>query len=97
MQVFPPAAGCGHACPIHQDRQQQLPSEAALQFPPGADLRCSPKPGRAAKSDRGLIFAAIKINWWGSHIHNLEQEADATHLALYLSDDIFVRTDLLLG
>jgi hypothetical protein len=44
--------------------------------------------GTLLKSDRGLIFAGVKINWWGSHINNLEQKADATHLALYLSDDV---------
>jgi hypothetical protein len=44
--------------------------------------------GTLLESSRGVIFAGIKINWWGSHINNLEQTADATHLALYLTDDV---------
>ena len=44
--------------------------------------------GALLQSERRVPFAGIEINWWGSRINNLEQKADPTHLALYLTNDV---------
>ena len=41
-------------------------------------------------SGRGVVFAAVDLQWWLPHLHNLETKADPTHLALYLSDDTMI-------
>ncbi len=37
---------------------------------------------------RGVVFADINVSWWSSHIMNLENSADPTHLPLYLTQDV---------
>jgi hypothetical protein len=46
--------------------------------------------GTLLQSGRGVTFADIDIGWWSSHINNLEQSADATHLPLYLTNDVLL-------
>src|SRR5205807_52507 len=45
--------------------------------------------GILLQSPRGVIVAGIDPSWWESQIHNLANNADPTHLALYLTDDAF--------
>lgn len=46
--------------------------------------------GTLLQSGRGVVFADINISWWSSHINNLEQSADATHLPVYLSNNVLL-------
>jgi hypothetical protein len=46
--------------------------------------------GTLLKSGRGVIFASVSIDWWGSRIQNLMQSADPTHLPLYLTNNILL-------
>jgi hypothetical protein len=46
--------------------------------------------GTLIQSGRGVVGAAIDISWWSSHINNLEQSADPTHLPLYLTDQVLL-------
>ncbi len=48
--------------------------------------------GTLLQSGRGVIFADIDIGWWSSHINNLEQSADATHLPVYLTNNVLLFT-----
>jgi hypothetical protein len=48
--------------------------------------------GTLLQSGRGVIFADIDIGWWSSHINNLEQTADATHLPVYLTNNVLLFT-----
>lgn len=48
--------------------------------------------GTLLQSGRGVVFADIDIGWWSSHINNLEQSADATHLPIYLSNNVLLYT-----
>jgi hypothetical protein len=44
--------------------------------------------GLLVESGQGNVYAAVDLQWWQSHIHNLVTKADPSHLALYLTDDI---------
>jgi hypothetical protein len=44
--------------------------------------------GVLLQSGRGVIFADVDIGWWSSQIRNLETQADPTHLALYLTNNV---------
>jgi hypothetical protein len=46
--------------------------------------------GTLVESPQGVVFPTINIGWWSSHINNLEQSADPTHLPLYLSNDVLL-------
>jgi hypothetical protein len=46
--------------------------------------------GIVRKSVRGVLFADINISWWSAQINNLEQSADATHLPIYLTDNVML-------
>jgi hypothetical protein len=46
--------------------------------------------GTLLQSGRGVIFADVDIGWWSSTINNLEQSADATHLPLYLTNNVLL-------
>ncbi|HZU20089.1 MAG TPA: hypothetical protein VE982_02600 [Gaiellaceae bacterium] len=46
--------------------------------------------GTLLMSGRGVVFADIDIGWWSSHINNLEQSADPTHLPIYLTQDVML-------
>jgi hypothetical protein len=46
--------------------------------------------GTVIASGRGVPGADINISWWSAQINNLEQSADATHLPIYLTDNVFL-------
>jgi hypothetical protein len=46
--------------------------------------------GTLLQSGRGVIFADINISWWSAHINQLEQSADATHLPIYLTNNVLL-------
>ena len=46
--------------------------------------------GVLLKSGRGVVFADVDIGWWSSQIKNLETQADPTHLALYLTNNVML-------
>jgi hypothetical protein len=46
--------------------------------------------GTLLESGRGVIFADVNISWWSSQIQNLETKADATHLPIYLTNDVML-------
>jgi hypothetical protein len=46
--------------------------------------------GVLLQSGRGVIFADISISWWSAQIQNLESTADATHLPIYLTDNVLL-------
>jgi hypothetical protein len=46
--------------------------------------------GTLITSGRGVVGADISISWWSGMIHNLEQNADPTHLPLYLTNQVFL-------
>jgi hypothetical protein len=46
--------------------------------------------GVLLKSGRGVIFADVNITWWAAQINNLEQSADATHLPIYLTNNVLL-------
>jgi hypothetical protein len=37
----------------------------------------------------GVVFAGVEIPWFGATLQHLNTSADPTHLALYLTDDVF--------
>jgi hypothetical protein len=46
--------------------------------------------GVLLRSGRGVIGADISISWWVTRIQNLIQSADATHLPIYLTNQVFL-------
>lgn len=44
--------------------------------------------GTVLRSGRGVIFADIDVQWWSSQINNLNNSADATHLPIYLTNNV---------
>lgn len=48
--------------------------------------------GVLLESGRGVIFADVGYNWWSAQINNLEQSADATHLPIYLTNNVLLHT-----
>jgi hypothetical protein len=46
--------------------------------------------GTLLQSGRGVIFADVDIGWWSAQIQNLETQADPTHLAIYLTDNVLL-------
>jgi hypothetical protein len=46
--------------------------------------------GTVIASGRGVVAADINISWWSSQINNLESKADATHLPIYLTDNVYL-------
>lgn len=46
--------------------------------------------GVLLQSGRGVIFADISISWWSAQIQNLESTADATHLPIYLTNNVLL-------
>lgn len=46
--------------------------------------------GTLVESPQGVVFPTINISWWSAQINNLEQHADATHLPIYLSNDVLL-------
>ena len=48
--------------------------------------------GTLLESGRGVIFADIDIGWWSALIENLEASANATHLPIYLTNNVMLYT-----
>jgi hypothetical protein len=48
--------------------------------------------GVLLQSGRGVIFADISISWWSAQIQNLESTADATHIPIYLTNNVLLHT-----
>jgi hypothetical protein len=46
--------------------------------------------GTLVESPQGVVFPTININWWAAQINNLEQQENATHLPIYLSNDVLL-------
>ena len=46
--------------------------------------------GSVFQSGRGVLFGFVNTTWWTTQIDSLEQQADATHLALYLTNDVLL-------
>jgi hypothetical protein len=59
---------------------------------PAVTINVPANQGGLLKSGRGVIFASVDIGWWSSQINNLEQSASATHLAIFLTNNIFLHT-----
>jgi hypothetical protein len=57
---------------------------------PAVTLSVPSNQGTLLQSGRGVIFADVDIGWWSSHINNLEQSADATHLPIYLTNNVLL-------
>jgi len=46
--------------------------------------------GVLLQSGRGVVFGDVSVNWWGPQIQKLMQNADPTHLPLYLTNNILL-------
>jgi hypothetical protein len=46
--------------------------------------------GTLLVSGRGVVFADVDIGWWSAQIKNLTTQADATHLPIYLTDNVLL-------
>jgi hypothetical protein len=57
---------------------------------PAVTINVPSNQGTLVESPQGVIFPTIDYNWWSSHINNLEQSADPTHLPIYLSNDVLL-------
>jgi hypothetical protein len=57
---------------------------------PAVTINVPSNQGTLVESPQGVIFPTINYNWWSSHINNLEQSADPTHLPIYLSNDVLL-------
>ena len=57
---------------------------------PAVTINVPANQGGLLVSGRGVVGASINIQWWSSHINNVESTADATHLPLYLTDNVFL-------
>ena len=50
--------------------------------------------GVLLKSGRGVVGAGINATWWVTRIQNLITKADPTHLAIYLTNNVFLQVGL---
>jgi hypothetical protein len=57
---------------------------------PAVTINVPSNQGTLLQSGRGVIFADINISWWAAQIQNLETQADPTHLAIYLTDNVLL-------
>ena len=44
--------------------------------------------GFLRQSERGVVLAVVNVSWWFSQINNLVTTGDATHLPIYLANDV---------
>jgi hypothetical protein len=58
---------------------------------PAVTINVPNNQGGLFQSGRGVIFAEININWWAAQIQNLESTADATHLPIYLTNNVLLK------
>lgn len=59
---------------------------------PAVTINVPPNQGTLLVSGRGVVFADVNIGWWSAQIANLENSADATHLPVYLTNDVMLYT-----
>jgi hypothetical protein len=57
---------------------------------PAVTINVPSNQGVLLQSGRGVIFADISISWWSAQIQNLESTADATHLPIYLTNNVLL-------
>ena len=57
---------------------------------PAVTINVPSNQGTLLESGRGVVFADIDIGWWSSQINNLESSADATHLPIYLTNNVLL-------
>lgn len=57
---------------------------------PAVTINVPQNQGVLLQSGRGVIFADIDITWWSAQIQNLETTADATHLPIYLTNNVLL-------
>ena len=57
---------------------------------PAVTINVPQNQGTLMESPQGVIFPTINISWWSGQINNLEQSANATHLPIYLSNDVLL-------
>jgi hypothetical protein len=57
---------------------------------PAVTINVPSNQGTLLASGRGVVFADVSYNWWGSQIKNLTTKADPTHLPLYLTSDVLL-------
>ena len=57
---------------------------------PPVVINVAPNHGTLLQSGRGVVFADVDIKWWSSQINNLTTNADATHLPIYVTDDVLL-------
>ena len=57
---------------------------------PAVTINVPSNQGVLLQSGRGVIFADINISWWSAQIQNLESTADATHLPIYLTNNVLL-------
>jgi len=59
---------------------------------PAVTINVPNNQGVLLQSGRGVVFADVNISWWSAQIQNLESQADPTHLALYLTNNVLLYT-----
>jgi hypothetical protein len=59
---------------------------------PAVTINVPRNQGTLLVSGRGVVFADVDIDWWSSQINNLESTANATHLAMYLTNNVMLYT-----
>ena len=59
---------------------------------PAVTINVPNNQGVLLQSGRGVVFADVNISWWSAQIQNLESEANSTHLAVYLTNDVLLYT-----
>jgi hypothetical protein len=57
---------------------------------PAVTISVPQNQGILLQSGRGVIFADVSISWWAAQIQNLESKADATHLPIYLTNNVLL-------
>jgi hypothetical protein len=57
---------------------------------PAVTINVPSNQGVLLQSGRGVVFADIDITWWAAQIQQLESSADATHLPIYLTNNILL-------
>jgi hypothetical protein len=57
---------------------------------PAVTINVPNNQGILLASGRGVVFADVSINWWAAQIKNLENSANATHLPVYLTNNVLL-------
>ncbi|CAM3682961.1 hypothetical protein [Pelomonas saccharophila] len=57
---------------------------------PAVTISVPANQGTLRQSGRGVVFADVDIGWWSSQINNLRNQADPTHLAMFLTDNVML-------